>query len=218
MATTEAGKEALWIAQFLAALGYRLPGYPVYLKADNWETIILTANPEFYRRNKHIEVRHQWIWEKIDSKEIVIIYISTKDMVANGLTKALNPKTFTEFRAMIGMHWISGHKMTEWECWDYSHTMPEYRTISGPNAPQLCPFHISMHFNFVPYLIFSASHLCLIPELSHVLSSDCVSTLRPLRPCLNCWTIQAASYFSTPVLISKNALWWIIRRLMEWDI
>ncbi len=34
MATTEAGKEALWIARFLAALGYRLLGHPVNLKAD----------------------------------------------------------------------------------------------------------------------------------------------------------------------------------------
>ncbi len=58
MATTEAIKEALWIGQFLAALGYRLPGQPVSLKADNRGAILLTANPEFHRRTKHIEVRH----------------------------------------------------------------------------------------------------------------------------------------------------------------
>ena len=34
MAMTEAGKEALWIAQFLAALEYRHPGHLVNLKAD----------------------------------------------------------------------------------------------------------------------------------------------------------------------------------------
>ena len=104
MATTEAGKEALWIARFLAALGYRLPGHPVSLKADNRGAIMLTANPEFHRRTKHIEVRHHWIREKVDSKEIVITYISTKDMVADGLTKALNPKPFRAFRAMMGLH------------------------------------------------------------------------------------------------------------------
>ena len=48
IATTEAGKEALWIAWFLAALGYRLPGYPVSLRADNRGAILLTANPEFH--------------------------------------------------------------------------------------------------------------------------------------------------------------------------
>ena len=58
MATTEAEKEALWIGRFLAALGYRLPSQPVSLRADNRRAILLTANPEFYRRTKHIEVRH----------------------------------------------------------------------------------------------------------------------------------------------------------------
>ena len=104
MATTEAGKEALWIGRFLAALGYRLPGQPVSLRADNRGAILLTANPEFHRRTKHIEVRHHWIREKVKSKEIAITYISTKDMVADGLTKALDPKPFKAFRAMIGMH------------------------------------------------------------------------------------------------------------------
>ena len=103
MATTEAGKEALWVARFLASLGYRLPSQPVSLRADNKGAILLTANPEFHRRTKHIEIRHHWIREKVDSKEIVITYISTKDMVADGLTKALDPKPFKAFRAMIGM-------------------------------------------------------------------------------------------------------------------
>ncbi len=103
MAITEAGKEALWIARFLALLGFRLPDQPINLKADNRGAIQLTANPEFHRRTKHIEIRHHWIREEVDSKEIVINYISTKDMVADGLTKALDPKPFKVFRSMIGM-------------------------------------------------------------------------------------------------------------------
>lgn len=35
MVTTEAEKEALWIARYLGALGYRLPGHAVTLRADN---------------------------------------------------------------------------------------------------------------------------------------------------------------------------------------
>ncbi len=56
MATTEAEKEALWIAQFSAALRYRPPSQPVSLRAGNRGAILLTANPEFHRRTKHIEV------------------------------------------------------------------------------------------------------------------------------------------------------------------
>ncbi len=48
MATTEAGKKALWVAQFLACLGFRPPSQPVNLYADNKGAISLTENPEFY--------------------------------------------------------------------------------------------------------------------------------------------------------------------------
>ena len=101
---TEAKKKALWIAQFLAALEYRLLGHPVTLKADNREAILLIANPKFHQRTKHIEVRYHWIREKVNSKEIAITYISTKEMVAGRLTKVLDPKQFRSFQAMIGMH------------------------------------------------------------------------------------------------------------------
>lgn len=47
MATTKAGKKALWVAYFLAALRYRLSNQPVSLKADNKKAILQTANPEF---------------------------------------------------------------------------------------------------------------------------------------------------------------------------
>lgn len=57
MAITKVGKEALWITQFLTTLRYRLPGQPVSPRADNRRAILLTANPEFHWRIKHIEVR-----------------------------------------------------------------------------------------------------------------------------------------------------------------
>ena len=98
----------MWIAQFLAALGYKLPSQPVSLRTDNRGAILLTANPEFHRRTKHIEVRHHWIRKKVESKEISITYISTENMVADGLTKALDPKPFKAFRNMIGMWAATG--------------------------------------------------------------------------------------------------------------
>ena len=48
MATTKAEKNALWIARFLAALGYRLPGQPVSLRANNKGAILVTANLQFH--------------------------------------------------------------------------------------------------------------------------------------------------------------------------
>lgn len=104
MATTKARNKALWIAQFLVTLKYKLLSQPVTLKANNRGVILLIANPEFYWHTKHIEVQYYWIQEKIDFKKIVIFYISTKDMIADRLTKALDLKQFKAFQSMIGMH------------------------------------------------------------------------------------------------------------------
>ena len=104
MAACEAGKEALWVSRFLAALGFRLPTLPVDLRVDNKGAISLTENPEFHRRTKHIEVRYHWIREKVESNEIHVSYVSTKDMIADGLTKPLNLQLFKKFRVMMGMN------------------------------------------------------------------------------------------------------------------
>ena len=99
----KAGKEALLILRFLAHLRFRLLTQLVDLRADNKRAISLIKNPEFYRQTKYIQVRWHWIREKIERNEIVITYISTKKMLADGLTKALGPMMFKDFRRMIGM-------------------------------------------------------------------------------------------------------------------
>ncbi len=57
IATIEAGKEALWILRFLTSLRFWLHNQPVDLRLDNKKAILLTKNPEFNRKTKHIEVR-----------------------------------------------------------------------------------------------------------------------------------------------------------------
>ena len=102
MALNEAAKEAIWCARFLKELRFRNDD-PVLLRGDNQGSIALTENPEFHRRSKHIEIKWHWIREVVASKKIKIRFISTKEMVADGLTKPLQPKPFEEFRTMLGM-------------------------------------------------------------------------------------------------------------------
>lgn len=68
---------------------------------NNWVVIILTANPKFYYYIKHIKIKYHFIQKKVKSKKIVISYISTKDMVANGSTKVLDSKLFKLFWNII---------------------------------------------------------------------------------------------------------------------
>ena len=104
MALTEAAKEAIWCARFLTELGYRKKGHPVLLRGDNQGSIALAENPEFHRRTKQIEIKWHWIREVVELGKIKIKFISTKEMVADRLTKPLAAKPFEDFKLMLGMN------------------------------------------------------------------------------------------------------------------
>ena len=60
----------------------------------NKSAIELSKHPSFNRSTKHIEVKFHFIWEKIEEGEIVIKYVSSKDQLADILTKSLPRVTF----------------------------------------------------------------------------------------------------------------------------
>ena len=103
MAMSEAGKEALWLRWFLEELGYRKCHLPIILNADNQGAIALAKNPHDNRRSKHINVRHHWIRNHINSGDINLAWISTKEMAADGFTKPLSVPAFISFKSMIGL-------------------------------------------------------------------------------------------------------------------
>lgn len=56
MTITEAGKEVLWVARFLAYLRFYLPSQSINLRIDNKEVILLIKNLEFHWKTKHIKI------------------------------------------------------------------------------------------------------------------------------------------------------------------
>ena len=98
----EAGKGTVWLESLLIELGFRITA-PVTLYADNQGSITLANNPNFHRRTKNIDVQHRWIREALLMRQIEIAYVPTKEMPADGLTKALPAPAFRKFCRMIGM-------------------------------------------------------------------------------------------------------------------
>ena len=47
-------------------------------------------NAEFHKRTKHIDIQYHFIRECIENNKIKVGYISTNEMLADGLTKGLN--------------------------------------------------------------------------------------------------------------------------------
>ncbi|GKB30769.1 hypothetical protein Tco_0870170 [Tanacetum coccineum] len=62
---------------------------PVVVNCDNQSAIHLSRNAMFYERTKHINVRYHFIGEIMESKEIEVAKIGTKDNAADAFTKVV---------------------------------------------------------------------------------------------------------------------------------
>jgi len=94
--------EVVWLQKLLSDLG-QLMDAPVVIYCDNISSILLTNNPVYHARTKHIEVHYHFIREKVLAKEIDLIHVSTEDQVANIFTKALGLNKLRKFRKMLGV-------------------------------------------------------------------------------------------------------------------
>ncbi|KAH6555853.1 hypothetical protein KP509_1Z223100 [Ceratopteris richardii] len=63
----------------------------------------LAANPMFHASTKHIAIPKKLLREKVIHKEIEVIHTSTKDEIANMLTKSLDGPKLQRFKDMAGI-------------------------------------------------------------------------------------------------------------------
>jgi hypothetical protein len=63
----------------------------------------LCANPVFHRRSKHVEVDYHFVRERVATHQLEVRPISTKDQVADIMTKALPTTSFSKFRANLNL-------------------------------------------------------------------------------------------------------------------
>ena len=99
VALCQGNKEAVWLRRLLRELGFsRFLGgsLEVQMYSDNQGCIALAKNPESHSRSKHIDVQYHYSRQLIEYKKIRLDYCSTKDMLADVLTKPLGFRAFTE--------------------------------------------------------------------------------------------------------------------------
>lgn len=62
---------------------------PTEIYVDNRSLIVLTKNPVYQERSKHINTRHHFIQEHVKNKEIELIFSKTNDQITYIFTKPL---------------------------------------------------------------------------------------------------------------------------------
>ena len=92
--------EGLHLCEFWRGLGYDLA--PLLVYQDNQAAMALAQKGKSTSsRTKHIAIRYFWIKERVDSGEVSIEYLPTKQMLADLLTKPLQGELFIKLRDQI---------------------------------------------------------------------------------------------------------------------
>lgn len=99
VAACESAKEIVWLKQLLSELGENYNC--VTLCVDNQSAIKLINNPVYHKRTKHIDVKYNFVREKVELGMIKVQYVSSNNQLADILTKALSTQCFAYLRSHI---------------------------------------------------------------------------------------------------------------------
>lgn len=94
--------ELIWIKRILRELKLQRTE-PLKLYCDNKSAINIAHNPVHHDRTKHVEIDRHFIKEKIEGKELCVVYIPSKQQQADILTKGLSKESFNELVCKLGM-------------------------------------------------------------------------------------------------------------------
>ncbi|KAJ4774690.1 Gag/pol [Rhynchospora pubera] len=90
-----AGAELAWVQYILKELHITLSQPPV-LWCNNIGATYLASNPMFHARTKHVEIDFHFIRERVVNKQLLVKFISSRDQIADGLTKGLTVNRFLD--------------------------------------------------------------------------------------------------------------------------
>ena len=93
--------EITWFQSIIHELGLPPQQSPT-LWCDNIGATYLTSNPKFHARTKHIELDFHFVRDKVSNKELTVKFISSRDQLADSLTKPLPPGQFKQ--VLINLH------------------------------------------------------------------------------------------------------------------
>lgn len=98
----KASKEWIWLQTLLDSINHT-PTTPTTFCCDNNTAINLSEDPTLHDHVKHINIKHHFLQEHVQSNEISLSYINTNDNVADIFTKALDTNKFSCFCRFLGL-------------------------------------------------------------------------------------------------------------------
>ena len=93
--------QLLWMKQMLEDYGLKQGTLTIY--CDNTSAINISKNPVQHSRTKHIDIRHHFIRELVESKVVSLEHVSTENQLADLFTKPLDHARFQSLSKSIGV-------------------------------------------------------------------------------------------------------------------
>ena len=74
-----------------------------YRCIDNQWALALVKNPHLHERSKHIDICNHFFRDLAEKKKLIMQYIPTDEMTADGMTKPLQRVAFERFKELLGV-------------------------------------------------------------------------------------------------------------------
>lgn len=101
-AVSAAASEVFWLYSLLYEVGVKLDNiHTIYY--DNIGATYLSANPVFHSRMKHLALDYHFIRKQVQNRTLRVSHVSSKDQLADGLTKPLTRNRFGMLFTRIGI-------------------------------------------------------------------------------------------------------------------
>ena len=102
VALGSATQEAIWLYQLLNDLKIDTKG-SIEIMEDNQSTIAMAKSSVGHKRTKHIDIKHHFIKETVQTGKITLSYCPTANMLADIFTKRLPRTQFEKLRDGLGL-------------------------------------------------------------------------------------------------------------------
>ncbi len=102
LALSQTAKEAIFVSRLLKALMLELDK-PLVIECDNTQTLRLVTEESMKLATKlrHVDIHNHWLRQEHAEKRVLFQWTATKNMMADGLTKALPRQRHEEFIRLI---------------------------------------------------------------------------------------------------------------------
>jgi len=109
LALAQAAKEGIFVGRLLNDLTVQFDDPKIRIQCDNLQTIGLVTKEiaQLKTKLRHVDIHNHWLRQEVERGTIAVEFTPSGDMIADGLTKALQGLKFETFRHQIGLVDIS---------------------------------------------------------------------------------------------------------------